>query len=138
VSGAKLASCTALFELISRRRLTLREDCGALRALAHRPIVRLNAGGQFYLTKAGSPAPLEEIDMNKLKTFSFATVIALGSTWAVAQQSTSDSSAQGTTQSSARDNDTDWGWVGLLGLAGLLGLKRKERDVSVRTANRTV
>lgn len=24
------------------------------------------------------------------------------------------------------DNDTDWGWIGLLGLAGLLGLRRRE------------
>jgi MYXO-CTERM domain-containing protein len=23
------------------------------------------------------------------------------------------------------DDDTDWGWVGLLGLAGLLGLRRR-------------
>ncbi|MFC4354788.1 WGxxGxxG family protein [Chryseomicrobium palamuruense] len=24
------------------------------------------------------------------------------------------------------DNDMDWGWIGLLGLAGLLGLRRKD------------
>ena len=24
------------------------------------------------------------------------------------------------------DDDMDWGWIGLLGLAGLLGLRRKE------------
>lgn len=27
-----------------------------------------------------------------------------------------------------RDEDTDWGWIGLLGLAGLLGLRRKHDD----------
>jgi MYXO-CTERM domain-containing protein len=27
------------------------------------------------------------------------------------------------------DDDTDWGWVGLLGLAGLLGLRRRDRVV---------
>lgn len=26
------------------------------------------------------------------------------------------------------NNDTDWGWIGLLGLAGLLGLRRREPD----------
>ena len=26
-----------------------------------------------------------------------------------------------------RDGDQDWGWVGLLGLAGLLGLRRRDR-----------
>lgn len=26
------------------------------------------------------------------------------------------------------DDDTDWGWIGLLGLAGLLGLRRREPD----------
>jgi hypothetical protein len=42
----------------------------------------------------------------------------------------------GTTYSdNTRDNDHDWGWVGLLGLAGLMGLKRREatRDRDVRT-----
>ncbi|WP_229752083.1 WGxxGxxG family protein [Marinithermofilum abyssi] len=24
------------------------------------------------------------------------------------------------------DNDTDWGWIGLAGLLGLLGLRRKD------------
>ncbi|HEX7181068.1 MAG TPA: WGxxGxxG family protein [Thermoanaerobaculia bacterium] len=24
-----------------------------------------------------------------------------------------------------RDNETDWGWIGLLGLAGLLGLRKR-------------
>ncbi|WP_099364215.1 WGxxGxxG family protein [Fredinandcohnia onubensis] len=26
------------------------------------------------------------------------------------------------------DDDMDWGWIGLLGLAGLLGLRRKYND----------
>jgi MYXO-CTERM domain-containing protein len=26
------------------------------------------------------------------------------------------------------DGDQDWGWVGLLGLAGLLGLRRRDRE----------
>jgi MYXO-CTERM domain-containing protein len=32
----------------------------------------------------------------------------------------------GTTYEDTRDDDTDWGWIGLLGLAGLLGLRRRE------------
>ncbi|MGI8670661.1 MAG: WGxxGxxG family protein [Aridibacter sp.] len=31
-----------------------------------------------------------------------------------------------------RDNDIDWGWLGLLGLAGLAGLLPKKRAVEVR------
>ncbi|HWO96256.1 MAG TPA: WGxxGxxG family protein [Bacillus sp. (in: firmicutes)] len=27
------------------------------------------------------------------------------------------------------DNDTNWEWIGLLGLVGLLGLRRREREV---------
>jgi MYXO-CTERM domain-containing protein len=27
------------------------------------------------------------------------------------------------------DDDTDWGWIGLLGLAGLLGLRRRDHVV---------
>lgn len=27
-----------------------------------------------------------------------------------------------------RDDDTDWGWLGLLGLAGLFGLMKRDRD----------
>lgn len=31
----------------------------------------------------------------------------------------------GTVATSERRDDHDWGWIGLLGLAGLLGLRRK-------------
>jgi hypothetical protein len=35
-----------------------------------------------------------------------------------------------------RDDDTDWGWLGRLGLAGLLGLMpRKKKEVHVRDTN---
>ncbi|SEA54248.1 LPXTG-motif cell wall anchor domain-containing protein/MYXO-CTERM domain-containing protein [Thalassobacillus cyri] len=30
----------------------------------------------------------------------------------------------------ADDNDTNWSWIGLLGLAGLLGLRRRETNQS--------
>ena len=32
-----------------------------------------------------------------------------------------------TTDRDDRNGDQDWGWVGLLGLAGLLGLRRRDR-----------
>jgi hypothetical protein len=75
--------------------------------------------------------------MNKLKTLTFATLIAVGSTWATAQESAPETSMQNTAQAADRD-DTDWGWIGLVGLAGLLGLKRKDREPEIRTANRTI
>jgi hypothetical protein len=31
-----------------------------------------------------------------------------------------------------RDNDTDWGWLGLFGLLGLAGLLPKKRQVEVQ------
>ena len=34
------------------------------------------------------------------------------------------------------DNDRDWGWVGLLGLAGLLGLRRRHDAEPVETLRR--
>jgi MYXO-CTERM domain-containing protein len=34
------------------------------------------------------------------------------------------------------DRDRDWGWVGLLGLAGLLGLRRRDHTESVETLRR--
>jgi MYXO-CTERM domain-containing protein len=39
-----------------------------------------------------------------------------------------------------RDDDFDWGWLGLLGLAGLAGLLPKKRTVEIhsnQTTNRT-
>jgi MYXO-CTERM domain-containing protein len=31
-------------------------------------------------------------------------------------------------RTTAADNDTDWGWIGLLGLAGLFGLRGRNRN----------
>ena len=33
------------------------------------------------------------------------------------------------TNAVGNDNDTDWGWLGLLGLAGLVGLRRRNPNV---------
>ncbi|WP_054024968.1 WGxxGxxG family protein [Bacillus sp. FJAT-28004] len=32
------------------------------------------------------------------------------------------------TNAATDDNDMDWGWLGLLGLAGLIGLKSRDRE----------
>ncbi len=40
-----------------------------------------------------------------------------------------------------RDNNTDWGWIGLFGLLGLAGLLPKKRTIEhdhVDTGNRTI
>jgi MYXO-CTERM domain-containing protein len=37
------------------------------------------------------------------------------------------------TRSVGRDDDRDWGWIGLLGLAGLLGLRRRSDEPVDRT-----
>lgn len=34
-----------------------------------------------------------------------------------------------TTDDVTTDDDTNWEWIGLLGLVGLLGLRRREREV---------
>ncbi|HUR97577.1 MAG TPA: WGxxGxxG family protein [Pyrinomonadaceae bacterium] len=82
--------------------------------------------------------------LNNLKTNIGAALIfmflAFASTGTVtAQSGTNGRSDNATTRTS--DNDTDWGWLGLLGLGGLLGLLPKkrtadaDRDVTSRTAS---
>jgi MYXO-CTERM domain-containing protein len=43
------------------------------------------------------------------------------------------SSTSTDTRSVGRDDDRDWGWIGLLGLAGLLGLRRRSDEPVDRT-----
>jgi MYXO-CTERM domain-containing protein len=45
---------------------------------------------------------------------------------AVAQQP--DTTGRQMATSTDTNNDRDWGWVGLLGLAGLLGLRRRNTE----------
>ena len=51
---------------------------------------------------------------------------------ASAQNSNANGARTETRGAERNDDDRDWGWVGLLGLAGLLGLMpKKRRDVVV-------
>ena len=53
---------------------------------------------------------------------------------ATAQQP--DTSGRQTASRNEPNNDRDWGWVGLLGLAGLLGLRRRDHTEPVETLRR--
>ena len=65
--------------------------------------------------------------MNILKTSVLALALLFGATWAHAQ-APSPEERNAASAAVDRDDNMDWGWIGLLGLAGLLGLKRREHD----------
>jgi MYXO-CTERM domain-containing protein len=75
--------------------------------------------------------------MSKLTALAAAMVLSAGmSSAAIAQQGAADAATDDATtatmdQDEARmgdRDDADWGWIGLFGLAGLLGLRRRDRD----------
>jgi MYXO-CTERM domain-containing protein len=77
--------------------------------------------------------------MKKLAMLGLILLLAIGFSVNVYAQTGDTGTATGTTYETERDdNDTDWGWLGLLGLAGLMGLKRREpvvhRDTRTATA----
>lgn len=45
-------------------------------------------------------------------------------------QVNSDTGTTNSTRVADRSDDMNWSWLGLLGLAGLIGLKRSDRDSS--------
>ena len=55
---------------------------------------------------------------------------------ATAQQPDTSGRQTASPNEANNDNDRDWGWVGLLGLAGLLGLRRRDNTESVETLRR--
>jgi len=61
--------------------------------------------------------------------------LTIGSAFAQdAGNTTSNTSPDARTASSRdRDNDFNWGWLGLLGLGGLAGLMRRDQDVRSRS-----
>lgn len=72
----------------------------------------------------------------KIKGYALALVLALGTpAWVQAQAQAPDTRPV----AQERDDGFDWGWLGLLGLAGLFGLKRHENahvNDRVATAHR--
>ena len=68
----------------------------------------------------------------KMKYYALALVLAVGTpAWVQAQSQVQDTRPV----AQERDDGFDWGWLGLLGLAGLFGLKRHENaHVSDRVA----
>lgn len=72
----------------------------------------------------------------RIKGYALALVLALG-TPALVQAQAPTPDTRPTAQE--RDNNFDWGWLGLLGLAGLFGLKRHDKahvNDRVATAHR--
>jgi hypothetical protein len=68
------------------------------------------------------------------------TVLAAVSASAQTGNTNGTSGNRTETRTIERNNDFDWGWLGLLGLLGLAGLLPKKRTVEVhenRTTNRT-
>jgi MYXO-CTERM domain-containing protein len=59
----------------------------------------------------------------RFATRSLALAVCLASALPLAAQTTSGSDT--TSTSSRRSSGFDWGWLGLVGLAGLLGTRRK-------------
>lgn len=60
----------------------------------------------------------------------FALFIAVGAPTMAHAQQQDDGTV--TNQRADRDDNGEWGWLGLLGLAGSIGLKRRERHDDVR------
>ena len=59
----------------------------------------------------------------RIKSYTLALVLALGTPALVQAQAPAPDTRP---IAQERDDDFDWGWLGLIGLAGLFGLKRHD------------
>lgn len=65
------------------------------------------------------------------------TVLATVSVFAQNGNTSGTNANRTETRTVERDNDFDWGWLGLLGLAGLAGLLPKKRTVEIHSNQTT-
>jgi MYXO-CTERM domain-containing protein len=71
--------------------------------------------------------------MKRRRLLPVAIVVAtVGLTFPISASAQNTTGAGERTTTVNRDSGFDWGWLGLLGLAGLLGMKRKD-DHDVRS-----
>jgi MYXO-CTERM domain-containing protein len=68
--------------------------------------------------------------MKKICTLliSFTILLSVVVSPASAQQNNNNMGNNYRTNAATNDNDTDWSWIGLLGLAGLFGLRGRNRE----------
>jgi MYXO-CTERM domain-containing protein len=69
----------------------------------------------------------EETEMRLFRGLSLALVLVLAAPALLQAQAQTET--QTTPRTMERENEMDWGWLGLLGLAGLFGLQGRRHDV---------
>ena len=69
---------------------------------------------------------MRELDFRFLRTATLVTALTIGTAVMPAAAGAQVGTTPTTTTTEREDEGTDWGWIGLLGLAGLLGLRRRD------------